>query len=224
MRFTLSFAAAFLAAPLAAAQPVNEATNVAEPAPPPGTHQHGGFYLRLATGFGSHSGDITLEGESHGTHVSGVSGVGELAIGGAIASGVMVGAGIYTSSLLASDRIVHGTTPPPDVIDRGNDFSLIGPFVDWYPNPRQGLHLQGAVGLVTVRRGDFTEGDIDDEIAIGAGVMLGFGHEWWVSDQWSFGILGRITAGMAVGDDSTGAQWTYGVGVSPSILFTATYN
>lgn len=224
MRITLSFAAALLASPLAAAQPVQEATNVAEPAPPPGAHHHGGFYLRLATGFGSHSGDITLEGEDQGTHVSGIAGVGEFAIGGAIASGVMIGAGFYTANVLASDSIVHGTTPPPDVADRGNDFSLFGPFVNWYPDPRQGMHLQGAVGVVTVRSGDLTDGDIDDDTAIGAGLMIGFGYEWWVSREWSFGVLGRVTAGMAVGDDSTGAQWTYGVNVSPSVLFTATYN
>lgn len=224
MRLTLSICVAWLAASPATAQPLPESTNVAQPAPPPGWHNHDGFYLRLAIGFGSHRSDVTIEGEDRGTHVSGIAGAGELAIGGAIARGVMVGGGIYTSNVLASDRIVHGTAPPVDVLERGNDFSLIGPFVDWYLDPGRGLHVQGAVGLVTLRQGQVTDGELDEDTALGAGIMVGFGYDWWVSREWSFGVLGRLTAGVAVGDDSSGAQWTYEIGVSPAVLFTATYN
>jgi hypothetical protein len=208
----IAVAAMWLALP-AAAQPVGEATNVEEARLPPGAHHHGGFYLRLGTGFGSFAGSVSEEDAADGTDVRGVASVGEFAIGGAVRPGIILGAGFYSSTLLASDRDVHGRMPPEDVLDGGENMTLFGPFVDVYVDPTGGMHFQGAVGVAT-----------GGDIAVGAGLMLGAGYEWWVSDEWAIGVMGRLTASTAVTDEIDGVQWSYGVSVTPSILFTATYN
>jgi hypothetical protein len=196
-----------------------------EPAPPArGVHLHDGFYLRLGIGFGSYDESLKQDGASEESHVTGLASVGEIAVGGTIAPGLILGGGVWSSSLLASDRTIRGPMPPAEVIDSKADCSLVGPFVDWYFDPGKGLHLQAAFGFATVR-GYSLDGETNtDEAAVGGGAMIGFGYEWWVSQQWSFGILGRLTGVLATGTDATGTRWLHGVGTSPSILFTATYN
>ena len=54
--------------------------------------------------------------------------------------------------------------------------------------------------------------------------MIGVGYEWWVSEQWSFGILGRVVGIVAAQEDDTGVRWVHGIGSSPSVLLTATFS
>ncbi len=193
--------------------------------PGPGDYTHDGFYLRLATGFGSYSESITREDADESTSVTGMASVSELMIGGALRPGLILGGGVWTSSVLASDRIVDGMTPPDEVIAGSGNFTLIGPFVDWYFNPARGLHFQAAIGGATVRGYDLVEARNEpDAVSVGGGVMLGFGYEWWVSHKWSFGVLGRLTAVGAVQEDDTEMTWTHGIATTPSVLFTATLN
>lgn len=190
-----------------------------------GVHYHDGFYLRIGTGFGGYSEAITAEDADESTQVAGMASASELALGGAVRPGLVVGGGFWTSSVLASERTVDGMAPPDDVIGGSGNFTLVGPFVDWYFDPGRGLHLQGAVGFATVRGYDFPEAeDNPDAVSAGGGLMIGFGYDWWVSEQWSFGILGRIAGVVAVQEDEAGMQWTHAIGTSPSLLFTATYN
>jgi hypothetical protein len=225
MRLCLAFAAAVLVAPLASAQPVDGVTNLAGGRDPEGAHVHDGFYLRVGTGVGTHLGTITVADSGDRTEITGVSSVSELAIGAAIAPGLIFGGGFFTSNILAAERAVHGAAPPAEVLDGGNDFSLFGPFVDYYVDPTRGLHFQAAVGVVTINGVGLARGDLDeDETALGAGVMFGVGYDWWVSDEWSIGLLGRITLGTAVTDELDGQQWTYDLGAAPSLLVTATFN
>jgi hypothetical protein len=190
-----------------------------------GVHEHDGFYLRIATGFGGYSESITLEDSDDSTNVTGMASVGELALGGAIAPGIILGGGVWTSSVLASDRHVDGMEPPDEVIGGSSNFSLVGPFVDWYFDPHRGLHLQGALGFASVRGYGLPEAqDNPDAASFGGGFMVGFGYEWWASDQWSLGILARLAAVVAVQEDEENQMWTHGIGTSPSVLFTATLN
>jgi hypothetical protein len=115
--------------------------------------------------------------------------------------------------------------PPAEILDEVNDFNVFGPFCDYYFNPGRGLHVQGSIGLATVRGLGITDARYDaDGIALGGGVMIGFGYEWWVSEQWSFGVLGRFAVAVATSEDDSGVRWEHGVGASPSLLFTTTYN
>jgi hypothetical protein len=58
--------------------------------------------------------------------------------------------------------------------------------------------------------------------------MVGFGHEWWVGDQWSLGILGRVTYGSLTGKEEfrslpSDTEWSHSV-LAPSVLMSVTYH
>jgi hypothetical protein len=151
--------------------------------------------------------------------------VGEIAIGGAVVPGFVLGGGVWTSSVLNSERTIEGRMPPSEVMGGSGSFSLVGPFIDWYFHAERGFHLQGAVGFATVRGYDFPEAeDNPDAVSAGGGAMIGFGYEWWVSEEWSFGILGRMIGIVAGQEDDAGVRWFHGIGSSPSVLLTATFN
>jgi hypothetical protein len=216
-----------LAAPVLAQEPAPPPPPPPAPGPAPGVHLHDGFYLRIGTGFGSHFESINRENYDPGVTMTGMASVGELAVGWAVAPGVILGAGTYSSTVIASERSFDTTQPmpPASLMDEATDFNVFGPFVDWYFRPDGGLHAQLSIGLATVRGVGITDARYDDdEVTLGAGVMLGFGYDWWVSDDWSFGILGRVAAAAAVTEDDSGVRWEHGVGASPSLLFTATFN
>jgi hypothetical protein len=190
-------------------------------------HHHDGLYLRLATGFGTQTQTIAMEGHDPGVTVSGVSTVGELAIGYAVWPGRILGLGSYSGSLVVSSRRldIDQPMPPAEVLNDVRDFNVFGPFYDHYFDPHGGLHIQGAVGVATVRGVGLSEVRLDPEhVVIGAGLVLGLGYEWWVSDQWGFGLLARVALASTTSDDQDGVHWQHAVAASPAILFTATYN
>lgn len=196
-----------------------------EAAPAPGTHWHDGFYLRLGTGFGSYSEAIRQSGEDKQTTVSGIASAGEFALGGAVRPGLIVGGGIWGSTVLASSRTIRGNTPPGEVVDGRGDFQIVGPFFDYYPDPAGGLHMQGGFGIANVRGVSVDSVNFDkDSISVGAGLMFGIGYDWWVSKEWSIGILGRLAVGVTGQEDKAGVRWYHAVGGTPSVLFTGTYN
>lgn len=208
----------------AAADPSMVAATPILPADPT-VHHHDGFYLRIGTGFGGYGESITAENADQSTTVSGMATVGEFALGGAIRPGFVIGGGFWTSTVAASERVTNGPMPPPEVLGGSGNYTLFGPFFDYWLKPTGGLHVQAAIGLATVRGWDLP--NVQDNpgwVSFGGGAMVGLGYDWWVSEQWSFGVLGRITGIVAAQDDATDMRWTHTLGTSPSVLFTATYN
>jgi hypothetical protein len=190
-----------------------------------GVHLHDGFYLRLAMGFGSYNETVRQAGQDQSTNVTGIANAEEWSIGGAVRPGLIFGGGVFASTLLASDRSVSGATPPAGVADGQGTFSLVGPFFDYYFDPAKGLHVEAAVGLASVRGFSAVTNKVDkDAITVGGGAMFGVGYEWWVSEQWSVGVLGRMALAWTTGKDTADVRWYHTVGASPSLLFTATYN
>jgi hypothetical protein len=188
-------------------------------------HRHDGFYLRLATGFGPYNESIGLPHEMAHTSVSGIASTGEFAVGGSLRPGFIVGGAIWSTTVLASDtRTDPGAIVPPSTQESGS-FSVIGPWFDYYFDPRGGLHLPASVGLAVVRGIDAQGASLHrDDVAFGAGILAGIGYEWWVSDEWSVGITGRLTGIVATSKESDGNRWMHLIGSSPSVLFTVTYN
>jgi hypothetical protein len=189
-------------------------------------HRHDGFYLRLATGFGSQHQTIRLEGHEPGVTVSGVSSVGELAFGYAFRPGRIFGLGFYSSTLVVTSRTFHidQPMPPAEILNDVKDVNVCGPFYDHYFDARGGMHVQGAMGVATVRGLGVPDARVDDHLVVGVGFVLGFGYDWWISDQWALGVLGRVAIASTTADDQDGVRWEHGVSAMPSLLFTATYN
>lgn len=87
-----------------------------------------------------------------------------------------------------------GVTPSPsyDGVDAGGQHvSATGPFVDYYPDPRRGLHLQAGVLFAA---GYLDGGERDAHVGVGYGGTVGAGYEVFISDEWSVGAIARVTA------------------------------
>ncbi len=188
-------------------------------------HRHDGFYLRLSTGFGPYNESISQPKQDSHTTVSGIASTGDFAIGGSPRPGLILGGAVWTTSVLVADaRTDAGALVPPSAGERSS-YSVIGPWMDYYFNPQGGLHMPASLGFAVVRGLDAEGGRFNrDNTAFGAGFLIGVGYEWWIADEWSIGILGRLTGIIATSKDDDGHRWIHAIGSAPSVLFTATYN
>ncbi len=201
-----------------------------------GDFEHDGLYLRFGLGFGGFSEGLSSEDKNAADEpsqgrIGGVSSVGEFMIGSAISRRLVLGGGFWTSTILVSDFTqTSGNDVPNDLQEPGN-FTIVGAFGDYYfgQMPRRrvigAFHAQAGLGL-GVLNGIRPEQvrEEDPRVAIGPGVMFGFGYEWWIHEQWGLGVLARLTAGGLVEKDDRGDFWYHGAATFPSFLFTATYN
>lgn len=219
----------------ALAEPLSPAPGLSGPVGPPpdeGARVHDGFYLRIGWGFGVFDerleSDDLASGGSLKARNRGIATTSDIAIGGTVAPGWVIGGLIGSVDMIASTLRTSGAslTEIPTEIDPGlRNSSLIGPFVDWYPNVRGGFHAQAALGLATLTPRLFGHPATDDSeyLAVGGGLMLGAGYEWWVADEWSIGVLTQLGA-RVMGGDADGASWSHVVTISPNLCATLTYH
>jgi hypothetical protein len=204
------------------------------PLPPPsrGIREHDGFYLRLGVGLGRlgasfNSGQSSDFGGSVDGGIVGASLASEIAIGGTPAPGLVLGGGIWldqTGSHQTHDLKVNGASMPNVGFD-SLTLGLIGPFADFYVNPRSGFHVQGALGIAWVTVGGGDKGPHDyDQVLGGLGFMVGGGYEWWIAEQWSLGGVVRMLYGSVQSDRQSGDQWSYKAFAIPEVAFVATYH
>lgn len=166
---------------------------------------HDGLYVRVGVGPGYALGSLASAAPDSDSKGVGVS--TQLAIGTTLRTGLVVGVGTFPM-----------VTPGPnyDGVDAGGQHvSATGPFVDYYFNPRGGLHVQGGVLLAL---GYLDGGDRPGNVGVGYAATAGVGYERFVSDEWSVGAIARITAYQLHGvDDSIRL-------VAPALLLAATYH
>jgi hypothetical protein len=193
---------------------------------------HDGFYFRIASGFSVL--DERLESDDvAGSNIEarsrGIAHLSDLALGGTVAPGWVVGGGIYSLDLVASTlRTSESSVEPiPAEVDPGlRSLSLFAPFVDWYPNVRGGFHAQAALGLATLvpRVFGHSATSQSDYAAVGGALLLGTGYEWWVADEWSIGVLTQLGVRVLRGKDDAGLKWTHLITNSPSLCVSLTYH
>ena len=195
---------------------------------------HDGFYLRLGVGGAVLTGktegeDLPLIGDAEGT-LHGPGAAFELALGGAVSRGLILGVGAYGHAFdePTAEDVEIGNVEFPDVEYDSMTLTLLGLFLDYYVNADSGFHLQGAIGFAVLAVGDAqTEANNvqlgNDHEAGGGGLMLGLGYEWWVSNAWSLGFVARVSAALVEGEGDNNVDWRYQM-VIPAILFTATFN
>jgi hypothetical protein len=229
-------AVSLLAARAALAEPLSPAPGLSGPVgqpPDEGARVHDGFYLRIGSGFAVFDerlqSDELASGASIEARNRGIATSSDIAIGGTVAPGWVIGGGIYTVDLIASTLRTSGAslTEIPAELDPGlRNSSIIGPFVDWYPNVRGGFHAQAALGLATLTPRLFGHPATDDSeyLALGGGLLIGAGYEWWIADEWSLGVLTQFGARFLSGEDDAGAGWSHVVTTSPNLSVTLTYH
>ena len=198
--------------------------------------RHDGFYFRFAGGLGAGSDSFEADGgqfqDDAGDPVtsdaSGFCGATEVAIGATPLPGLVIGGGAYT---------VIWTAPEAAVYDVGATYEfaasqlvLFGPFADWYVWPKNGWHVQGALGLASFVMGQGVPHAppgavpvVRAHTSLGYGLMLGAGYEWFVADQWSVGLLARMTRGWTHGSTPDGVDLAHDV-AGYSVLLSITYH
>jgi hypothetical protein len=194
----------------------------------PRAREHHGFYLRVASGFAAYderlSSDRAAAGATQGRD-RGLATLGELALGGSIGRGWVLGGGIYSADLLASTYRTKTVAPPPELDPGLRNLALIAPFLDYALDSVPGVHLQLALGLATLTPrviGDPAT-SVSEYLALGGGFLFGGGYEWDLSESWRLGILSRTTLSVLGGRDESGARWSHVVVTSPGLLLTLTY-
>jgi len=235
-------AAPAAATPVAPAAPVASAPALAPTpdAPPskltltrPGLHQ--GFYLRLSSG----PSFMTLNG--HGPYgsasLTGAGYGGMIAIGGAVAPGLVLAGTIQGSAFNAEfnggpfeNATVNSKGKTYKASDRATGgFGMLGVLVDWYPQPSGGWHVGGSTGV-----GAIVLTNSADERDFGgvnfAGSVFG-GYDWALGRKWSLGlqlVVSGATRTTLMEEDHTEEHEThdtgyrltpFSVGVQASVLY-----
>ena len=175
---------------------------------------HDGFFLRVAPGFGWNNTEVEAGGTT--LKVSGVSGLFNFAIGGAV-----------TQDLILHLDVSGVNTSDPKVKDNGADVSsdyssaatsMVGLGITYYfPS---NYYLTGAAGMAKSSK-KYKGSKIETDRGYGANVMVG--KEWWVSDNWGLGLAGQFLYTNCPEKSSVPGKpdvesATFGV------LFSATYN
>jgi hypothetical protein len=162
----------------------------------PGSHLHDGFYLSLAAGVGGVHGSVittandlhdsgsTLQSSRIDSTIDGFTFAGRVLVGGTVFPGLAIGGGHSGNILVSPTRKGNGSSSNLSTYT----FGVTGPFADWYPRAQGGFHLLAMAGLSDVienASGGSSHG------LFGFGGALGAGYDFFVSDNWSFGVLGR---------------------------------
>jgi hypothetical protein len=192
-------------------------------------HLHNGFFLRFGAGLGMFLGTASV-GSADLKLFSGAIPI-EIAAGGSPIPGLTIGGGLYPTIGFPRTSVSGGG------LDNANSGILatdpIGLFVDGYPNPSNGFHVEGAValGLLTWAKGA-PPTPYRPQVpthSVGAGraihLVLGVGYEWWVASVWSMGAMFRVayaSGSLAAHDDAT-LPSVHVTTWAPGVLFTTTY-
>jgi hypothetical protein len=155
---------------------------------------HDGFYLSLQGGLGylSSTADFAQSEQT----LAGTTLSSALLIGGTVGP-VAIGGGFTYDNAFSPHVKQDGDEQELDNVEL---FLVgIGAFADFYPDPRKGLHILGFVGWGGLESS--VNGDVGGSDPTGMLISAGVGYDFWVSDEWSIGPLGRITyAPLSLGD------------------------
>jgi hypothetical protein len=171
---------------------------------------HDGFQFRGTVGFGYMS-----DAESSNATVHGPAGVLEVYVGGMPVRWLAIGGFLSGPSVSVEGLSVRDT-------DTRLTLVTIGPYIDYYPAPHKGLHILGTLGFasLTARYDDvnFSASNSAGGFTLGGGI----GYDWWVSRDWSIGVLGRFTFASTsrTVDGFSVSEST----VLPAVLFSVSYN
>jgi hypothetical protein len=193
-------------------------------APPRGKNRgarvHDGFFARSDTSLAFYRAVISGPGASRRSGALGLGQGAGLALGGTPAPGLVVGGFAWATSI-DPVFIEGGKTVSPDDDSVKITLLRIGPFVDWYPDPRGGFHALAEAAFTAEVESD-VKGNPIEPAATGAALSVGAGYEWFIFDEFSMGFFGRLSLGRLGRTPPGGHQeilW-----LIPEIAISATFH
>lgn len=194
--------------------------------PKPGYHLHDGFYLQIALGpmFFSGTSDVATESKSF----SAMGGGGQILLGGSLAPGLVLGGGVVGGSVDRDEVLpasLSSNVASLSINGLGNNqntasLNALSMFVDYYLDPTKGLHLQGSLGLAMLDASSSSY--VNDLNLSGLSASAAVGNEWWISDNWSLGVLGRLQY-VSMRERDSSSQVTFKAFI-PALLLALTYH
>jgi len=154
--------------------------------------RHDGLYVRLGFNAG-YAWDAAERGDSRMTS-KGAGGFLEYAFGGNLSDHFIVAFAHHTFGVFSPETSVDGTHVE---FDHTAFYQVIGLLIDVYPDPTDGWHITATLGSssanVQLRDGENTDN--------GFGLLLGGGYDFWIGEQWSLGVGGRLIYISGASDD-----------------------
>jgi hypothetical protein len=172
-----------------------------------GAETHDGFYLRFSLG----AGGLSMQREAKGTAQSELVYSGDSSIDGGTTTGELSIGGTPGGGFVIAGTLLTYNVPNPTLEnDSGGEAELggplqvivIGPSVDWFPNPNGGFHFGGTLGLAAAAADTPSGNDFEHIGGGGAAISLQVGYDWWIGEEWSLGAQGRFTAAGVKGEDT----------------------
>jgi len=175
-------------APDGSSQPPTPTVTRAPSAPAwAGKRSHSGFFLRLSLGAVYLHESWNPSGGSPGAVFGGVGTSVEASIGKSIRPGLIVGGLWQLVAVTDPNESYLGTTYVAPRTSRFLD--VVAAFVDYYPNPRRGLHVGGSAGLLAAS-------NLDRECCLsthwGTALSVRVGYDVFLSSRWSVGALAQL--------------------------------
>jgi hypothetical protein len=147
----------------------------------------------------------------------------ELLLGGTIARGLVLGGGFVGQDIQSPSLTVSSNSTPElsgrMTVSGSLGVGALGPFLDFYPNDRGGLHFGAMAGLALL---GLTNGAGKTSFGF-AGALWG-GRDFWVGEQWSLGGEARVVGLRASRDMSGLAGTLHDSAISIEVAFTAVYH
>jgi hypothetical protein len=179
---------------------------------------HDGFYLRLGLGPGFATGSTQQDGRDDSADAGGVAVSTEISVGTTVSPGLVVGGGEF-SMIMPAPKYTYGGQ---DYDEGAHHISGVGPFVDYYFDPKGGAHVQAALLLTAAYIQPKDEAK--SATGFGFGGMVGAGYEFFIGEQWSIGPLLRLTYyRLSVKPSDSDTKSTLGL-LAPSLLLGLTYH
>jgi hypothetical protein len=183
------------------------------PSRDPGYHLRDGLYFRFALGGGYVHDRISNDVVGKAT-ISGAAIPFDLMLGWTVVQGLALGAGVWLAPMSNPTGEYQGNSTSISSKYRVQ-YSRLGVFADYYPNPREGLHVLGNIahaGMTIVQ-------DATDKLlanAKGVAFTAGVGYEFWIASQWSAGLLAQVGyAALSAPHESHGV-------IAPALMATLT--
>jgi hypothetical protein len=184
---------------------------------------HDGFYFRGATGLGYMHSSLTLDipgvtGTQPDQSISGLAIGFDAWFGGSPIPGLAIGGGLTGYDVPSPTLKSGGQTA---TYNGSATLSIVALFGDYYFDPNAGMHAEAIVGY-GVLSAQNNDGSTSSNDPTGLALGLGFGNDWWVSDEWSIGVLGRfIYAPLSYSAGGATAKYST---ITPALMATFTYN